>query len=124
MLGSTFVPAVARSIRGRNAATRAAVASAPPGLLMNSTWSLPAIARATKSDSRLGTYANGSPARAGWPTPGSGSGGGGGVPPEVASAIAPAISATSAASAPPAIARRLRPAALRRDAHGVMSRGR
>ena len=32
MFGSMPVPAVAASIMGRNAATRAAVASAPPGL--------------------------------------------------------------------------------------------
>ena len=54
MLGSMFVPATAWSIRPRHAATRAAVASAPPGLLTNRTCALPAIARATKSDSRLG----------------------------------------------------------------------
>ena len=33
----------------RNAATRAAVATAPPGALTNSTWALPAAARAAKS---------------------------------------------------------------------------
>ena len=71
-----FVPATAWSIRPRHAATRAAVASAPPGLLTYRTWALPAVARATKSDSRSGTYANGSPGLAGCPIPGSGSGGG------------------------------------------------
>ena len=113
MFGSMLVPAVARSISGRNAATRAAVATAPPGLLTNRTWSVPSIARATKSDSRLATYANGSPAFAGWPIPGSGSGGGALLPPDaVRATIATAIRRTRPT---PATARRLRPAALRRD---------
>ena len=111
MFGSMLVPATAWSISPRHAATRAAVAGAPPGLLVNSTWSLPAIARATKSDSRLATYANGSPGLAGWPIPGSGSGGGADLPGAVISTTA-TISATRTA---PATARRLRPAALRRE---------
>ena len=45
--GSIPVPVVTRSISGRKAATRAAVASAPPGLMTNSGWALPAVARAT-----------------------------------------------------------------------------
>ena len=61
MFGSTPVPAVAASISGRSAATRAAVAITPPGLLVNSTCALPATARASKSAWREDTYANGSP---------------------------------------------------------------
>jgi hypothetical protein len=112
MFGSTPVPATAASIIGRNAATRTAVASAPPGLLTNRTWSVPSIARATKSDSRLATYANGSPGFAGWPIPGSGSGGGPLFPPgAVRTTIATAIRRMSAT---PASARRLRPVAFGR----------
>ena len=73
MFGSTPVPAVAALISGRSAATRAAVASTPPGLLVNSTCALPATARASKSAWREDTYANGSPDLGGRPTPGSGS---------------------------------------------------
>ena len=49
MFASTPVPAVAALISGLSAATRAAVASTPPGLLVNSTCALPATARASKS---------------------------------------------------------------------------
>ena len=70
--GSIPELAVARSISGRSRATRAAVATAPPGSSVNSTWASPAIARASKSASRELTYANGSPALAGRPMPGSG----------------------------------------------------
>ena len=49
------VPAVARSIIERRAPTRVAVASAPPGLLVNSGWALPAVAREAKSASMAGT---------------------------------------------------------------------
>ena len=95
--------------------------AAPPGLLTYRTCALPAIARATKSDSRSGTYANGSPGLAGCPIPGSGSGGGPLLPPEVAIAIAPAIRASEYD------ARNCEASAARGPApgpHGVMSRGR
>ena len=51
----------------------------PPGLLTNSGWALPAVARAAKSASMAGTYRKMSP----WPAPGPGSarGGGGSAPP-------------------------------------------
>ena len=54
MFGSIPVPRVAELISPRNAATLAAVASTPPGLLVNSTLALPAVARASKSASRAG----------------------------------------------------------------------
>jgi hypothetical protein len=47
--GSMPVPLTAWSIIGRKAATRRAVASAPPGLLVNSTWALPETARVVNS---------------------------------------------------------------------------
>lgn len=53
--GLMLVPAVARSISPRNAATRPAVASTPPGLLTNSACALPEAARVTNSASRAGT---------------------------------------------------------------------
>ena len=53
MFGSIPEPAVARSMAGRKAATRLAVATAPPGLCTNSGRALPAAARATKSASWL-----------------------------------------------------------------------
>ncbi len=52
--GSIPVPALRRSISGRNGATRWAVASAPPGLWVNSTWASPAIARLSNWASREG----------------------------------------------------------------------
>ena len=44
-LGSMDVPLTAASIIGRQRATRSAVASAPPGLLVKRTFALPAAAR-------------------------------------------------------------------------------